>query len=292
MVLANVPGSPSSGAPGIPAASAIALVSFNQVPQHNPSFKYERLGPMALTNHRQYAVRNGYAFFPDSPGLSDSPACWEKIPAILHALKSYRWVLWADSDALVANPDIRLEDFCDPAYDLVVQCPRTYFQRIGLDIGSGLAAQPINSGVFMVQATPWSRQFLQAAYALKPRPDHHSFWDGIGEQEAMIKVLKCLPAGLTHIRYVDGLQSHPLLHGPGKLFVHFYGNQASHLIPPEPCEEVLLRWERAVAGGGRLPKDMARFHWCCIQNKQPGEVIDRGGPERFLYVPQDIQRAA
>lgn len=283
MAIANVP---SASAP-----NQIALVSFNQIPPDNPSFKYERLGPLALLNHRQYAARHGYTCLNEAPPSSGSPACWEKIPAILRALQRHRWVLWADSDALVANPARGLEDFCGPAHDLVMQCPRAYFRRIGVDADSGLQAMPINSGVFMVQATPWSRQFLEAAYALKPAPDSSSFWNGIGDQEAMIQVLKSEPADLARIRYVDGLQSHPALHSPGNLFVHFYGNQASHVIPAEQGEKVLQRWENAVACGGDLPRDMARFHWCCIQNKQSGAALDRGGPERFLYGPKDIQAA-
>lgn len=272
----------------------IALVSFNRVPEVNPSCKYERLGPMALANQRRYAERHGYGFFGSvlpAADAADIPACWHKLPAILQALQSHSWVLWADSDALVLNPALGLEDLCDPLFDLVVQRPRAYFERIGQDPDAGLAAMPINSGVFMVQATSWSRQLLEDAFALRPAASLDRFWNGIGEQEALIKMLKRKPADFARIRYVDGLQSHPALHQPGNRFVHFYGNQASHLISAGECEEVLQRWERALAGCEALPIDLARFHWCCIQNKVADAAIDRGGPERFLYRPEDISLA-
>ncbi len=280
MAIAKVPSAPAPG--------QIAMVCFNRIPQDNPSFKYQRLGPMALTNQQQYAARHGYVFYGDAPPSTGSPACWEKIPAILQALRSHEWVLWADSDALVASPERRLEDFCDPAYDLVMQCPGDYFQRIGVNAAAGLAAMPVNSGVFMVQATSWAKEFLQTAYALKPASTCSGFWDGIGEQEAMAKLLKGKPQDLARIRYVDGMQSHPALLGSGKLFVHFYGNQASHLIPTEQVDAILQRWENAVRSDGPLPADVARFHWCCIQNKQAATAIDRGGPERFLYGSNEI----
>jgi galactosyl transferase GMA12/MNN10 family len=276
-------------APKNASPSDIALVSFNQIPPDNPSYKYERLGQMALANQRQYAARHGYAFYAEAPAHTSSPPCWEKIPAILSALRRHRWVLWADSDALVASPQCGLEDFCDPTYDLVVQCPRSYFDRISLNADAGLAAMPVNSGVFMVQATTWVHHFLQATYAMKPKPGPARFWNGIGEQEAMINVLRGQPHDIKRIRYVDALQCHPALHFKGNRFVHFYGNLARHMVPLEEAETVLQRWESAIACGAELPADMARFHWCCIQNKSPDAAVDRGGPERFLYRPQDIQ---
>ncbi len=298
-------------------AADIAVVSFNLVSKHNPSFKYQRLGAMALVNQRQYCERQGYDYYCATPTanatngpaelassanwaettqsaqsstsqLAANQACWAKIPAILQALQTHRWVLWADSDALVFNPELRLEDFCDPRFDVVTQCPRAYFKRIGLPEAKGLRQQPINSGVFLLQASDWTTQWLEQAYQLRPREPASDDWNGLGDQEALIDVLQRKPADLHRVAYVQSLQAHPSLHAPGNLFVHFYGNQADHRLAPDQVEEVLQRWEQAVASGGALPADLARFHWCCIQNKRADEALNRGGPERFLYQPSDL----
>lgn len=267
----------------------IAVVSFNVVPRRNATFKYERLGPMAIENHRQYCARHGYAYYEDTPDIGDRPACWAKIPALLRALEVHPWVLWADSDALVFDPSVRLESFCDPSHELVVQCPRAYFRRIGRDVEAGLKEMPINTGVFMLQASPWTRQLLQQAYERTRFVSNAAVWDGIGDQEALTDVLRSQSAELHRIGYVKTLHSHPSLRRPGQLFVHFYGNHASHRIALAPCKAVLQRWQRAVASGGALPRDLARFHWCCIQNKRQDASVDRGGPERFLYRPEDLE---
>jgi hypothetical protein len=267
----------------------LAVVTFNVVPPVNDTFKYERLGPMAVENHRQYCARQGYTYFDAAPVPSDRPACWAKIPAILSAFESHRWVLWADSDALVFDFSRGLEEFCDGRYDLVTQNPDAYFRRIGADAETALEAMPINTGVFLMQATEWSKDLLQRAYDQEKWVSKAEMWNGIGDQEALIDVLKTSPGGLRRIRYVEGLQSHPSLHRSGDLFVHFYGSHAQHRIPLAQCEAVLRRWEAAVATGGPLPHDLARFHWCCIQNKSSITAMDRGGPERFLYRPEEIE---
>ena len=99
----------------------LAVITFNDVPSVNYTYKYERLGQMALENRRRYCELHGYRFISDVPIAADRPACWAKIPALLKALETHTWVLWADdSDTLIFNPLCRIEGFCDPDYDLVV----------------------------------------------------------------------------------------------------------------------------------------------------------------------------
>src|ERR1051325_7287036 len=113
--------------------SEIAVITFNDVPRINQTYKYERLGPMAIENRRQYCRRYGYRFIYEVALDRARPACWAKIPAILAALNEHRWVLWADADTLVVNPFIRLEKFCDERFDIIVQSMDQYFILLGLD---------------------------------------------------------------------------------------------------------------------------------------------------------------
>src|SRR5262249_33212436 len=79
----------------------IAVMTFNVVPRVRYSRKYDVLGQMALENHRDYCERHGYTFVSEVPIADDRPACWSKLPAIIGALETHDWVLWADSDTLV-----------------------------------------------------------------------------------------------------------------------------------------------------------------------------------------------
>lgn len=276
--------------PEIPetAAGPIAVITLNSIPPVNHTFKYDRLGPMAIVNRRHYCSRHGYTFVHEAPIPDDRPACWAKIPAILRAFDTHRWVLWADSDTLVMEPSMPLEPFCDPGYDLIVQSNEEYFRLLGVPLAQGLDRMPINTGVFLIQATEWSRWFLEQAYRQEQFVSHGEIWDGIGEQEAMIAVFREHPEDRRRIKYVERLQSHPKFHRPGNLFVHFYGNHARHRVPLDAVEEVLRRWERTCEEDAPLPEDLARFHWCCIQNKDPRTSLVRGDLALYLYTPRDI----
>ena len=266
----------------------LAVITFNDVPAINHTFKYNRLGRMALENRRRYCERHGYRFISDVPVARDRPSCWAKIPAILEAFKTNPWVLWADSDTLVFDHARALEELCDPGYDLVVQSHEEFYRFLGIPIARGLERMPINTGVFLMRASAWSQAFLQQAYEQTQFVLPGEIWNGIGEQEAMIWLLRQTPADCRRIKYVKRLQNHPKFYRPGDLFVHFYGNHAAHRIPLAECEEVFHRWEAANREAAPFPADLARFHWCCIQNLEPVAPVVRGDIGHYLYEPGDI----
>ncbi len=266
----------------------LAVITFNQVPAVNHTFKYEVLGALAIENRRRYCQRHGYDFVSDVPIARDRPACWAKIPALLHALATHEWALWADSDTLTLDGDLSLDELCDPRYDMIVQSHDEFFRFVGIPVEQGLARMPINTGVFLMRRSDWSRDFLRQAYEQTQYVSSGEIWDGIGEQEAMIALLKRSPALLRRIKHVRGLQNHARFWRPGDRFVHFYGNHARHLIPLAECSEVFARWRHAVSSSAPFPSDLARFHWCCIQNKRDDAPVVHGDLSHFLYRPEDI----
>lgn len=265
-----------------------AVVTFNVIPSPSYTLKYERLGPVAMETHRRYCQRHGYRFLDRARAPSGRPACWGKIPAVLDALRSHEWVLWADSDALVWSPAQPLDALVDEPVDLVVQSPVEHFAMLGVDPAGAFELMPLHTGVVLVRSTPWSQQLLRDAYDQTLYIGAGGIWNGVGDQEAVASVLQHRPSWRDHVRYVDDLVCHPRLATPDRLFVHLYGNHARHRFPMEVCDEVIARWELAVAQGGRLPSDIGRFHWCCIQNKDHTSPVDLGGPEQFLYAPSDV----
>lgn len=268
--------------------AGLAVITFNDVPAINYTYKYDVLGRMAVENRRRYCALHGYDFICDVPVARDRPACWAKIPAILEAFRTHEWVLWADSDVLVIEEGVAAAGFCDPEYDLIVQTHDRYYQLLGIPEAEGLRLMPINTGVFLIRASEWAADFLRRAYQRTEFVSHGAVWNGIGEQEAMIALLQERPADRQRIKHVDFLQSPPKFYRPGYLFMHFYGNHARHRIPPAVCGAVVAAWARAVRLGLPLPRDFARFHWCCIQNKHADGPVRGGDLGRYLYRPEDI----
>jgi hypothetical protein len=266
----------------------IAVITFNDVPPVNLTFKYEALGRMAIENRRRYCERHGYRFICEVPIARDRPACWAKIPALLAALETHPWALWADSDTLIFAQERRIDSMCDPDYDLIVQSHEEFFQFIGMPVTAGLDRMPINTGVFLIRASAWSRNFLERAYEETQFVSNGEVWDGVGEQEAMINLLRQAPQDRSRIKYVTGLQNHPRFYRPGDLFVHFYGNHARHRISLDECAEVIGRWDEAICRSAPRPARLARFHWCCIQNKSTESPVVSGDLARYLYHPDDI----
>ena len=120
----------------------LAVITFNDVPAINHTYKYDVLGRMAIENRRRYCARYGYTFISDVAIARDRPACWAKIPAILDAFRTHEWVLWADSDTLVIENGVAADRFCDPAYDLIVQTHDRYYRHLGVPEAEGLRRMP------------------------------------------------------------------------------------------------------------------------------------------------------
>lgn len=269
-------------------SSPVAVLTFNEVPAVNLSYKYEVLGPLALENHRRWADRHGYHFIAEAPPADGRPFCWAKIPAMLAAFETQEWVLWADSDTLVRPFAAGIDELLDPAFDMVVQSHAAFFRFVGIPLEDGMARMPISTGVFLMHRSDWTLDFLHRTYAETGFVTSGDIWDGIGEQEAMTALLQRRPTDLRRVRHVEGLQNHPRFLGADDRFVHLYGNHGRHLIPEQECIGTLRRWGHALLTDAPWPADLARFHWCAIQNKRADAPHVRGDLEDFLYEPADI----
>jgi len=90
---------------------------------------------------------------------------WSKVLALSALLEQGRQrVVWMDADAVMAHPK-RFEDVAHSSKDLTFT---NDFEE------SGTAASPsssINTGVFMTQNSPWSRQFWSTVYKDFPNPE-------------------------------------------------------------------------------------------------------------------------
>ena len=267
----------------------IAVVTVHVVPAADHSLKYTRLGAICVRHHREYCTRRGYDFHAVTQADDDRPACWAKIPATLDAMDDNDWILWADADSLVLDPSFALESVIDDRYDLVSQCPVDYFSRFGWDESRSRQAMPLNTGVMLLRSSDWTRRLLERAFERTEFVSNEYPWNGIGEQEAIVATMGDWPGSFAHVGYARDLQCHPKWHQSGAAFLHFYGNYATHLLPLDTSIAIIDDWETALRQGKPPPHSPASFHWSCIQNTTRRAPIDRGGPERFLYAPDDIR---
>lgn len=266
------------------------MASFNCVPEVNPSLKYERLGPMAMENHRQYCELHNIAFLSTAPEALARPYCWGKFQVLLQALERFDWVIWADSDTLVIDltlpPDRSLSDQAD----LITQCPADHFSYFGVGMDEARRRMPVNTGVFAIRACQWSKQLLQQAARLTDYADGGVLWNGIGDQEALTQALLDDKDWRTHVQYIPDFHCHPRFYRSGVLFVHLFGNRIEPLIAADIAESVIERWEKRIADR-LVPEidDLALLHLAATQCKPDQTHLALGDAGMILYGTEDVR---
>lgn len=131
---------------------------------------FDALEQISFPNHQRYALKHNY-LWKDASDLVDParPPAWSKIravqslltesihPAAVTSTKTTRrcdWVLWLDADVLIMNSSIRLHDLLpsNPETMLIATHDRKY---------------TVNSGVWLLRNSEWSRKFLSDWWNLK-----------------------------------------------------------------------------------------------------------------------------
>ncbi len=135
-----------------------------------------------IPNHQNYAQHNGYGYIFREGILSDrfrneghknnalaTGAYWQKIVALREALDEinpatgnpYEWVMWVDADVVFSNIDRKLEtvinEYAKPNTNLLIAPDHFMLDMFG---AFGLCA--VNTGVFILRNSLWSREFLSA----------------------------------------------------------------------------------------------------------------------------------
>lgn len=74
---------------------------------------YEPVANITVSNLTQYCIRHGYNHHIYRSCVGGRDIVWERIPRILERLPQYDWVVYFDSDVLVTNHFVKLEEFLD-----------------------------------------------------------------------------------------------------------------------------------------------------------------------------------
>ena len=110
---------------------------------------YKRWTKNSRLNKIEYCKKHNYEFIEEDSCYDDSKYIpWSKINLILKYLDSYDYLVWIDSDILIMNDDIRLEDLIVDESDIIC----------------GSDWKMINTGVLFVKNSDFSKQFLKDVY--------------------------------------------------------------------------------------------------------------------------------
>lgn len=105
----------------------------------------------SMANKQAYADAHGYDFIVDDDAIDRSAPTrsWSKLLAMRKHLPRYDFLLYVDVDAVVMNPETRLEDIVDFDYDQVLAAD----------------SNGVHCGVWLVRNTPWTLWFLDELWA-------------------------------------------------------------------------------------------------------------------------------
>ena len=168
--------------------------------------EYGEINSRALAS---YAKRHGYQLLVarDILDASRHPA-WSKLLLIERFLVDHpkcEWLMWIDADAVITNPNQKLEDLIDDTVDFLV----------AIDAGES----PINTGVFLIRNCAATLEMLRLAYT-KIEYLSHPCW----EQPALAKAMKeCSATVRTRIVSRRLFNSFHNEHKVGDFIIHFAG---------------------------------------------------------------------
>jgi hypothetical protein len=136
--------------------------------------------------NQAYAHKHGYCYIQYNQTLDITrPIPWSKILAIKQQLNNYDWILYIDADAIFFNHDIRIENFIDKQYNLIISkaMGQSWVDKYYLNNSEFVN---INTGVFIIKGkSTWSSCLLNYIYDKTDRINH-SWW----ENQALSDVYK------------------------------------------------------------------------------------------------------
>jgi len=165
--------------------------------------EFALFGDQTEANKRAYCERHGYRFACPRERRSDRPPSWEKLLILADATRESDWAWWIDADAIITNPEIRLESLASLDVDMVIAADE-----------NGL-----NCGVFGLRSCPWSRLLLADAWECDQFIEH-SWWE-----QAAIRHLLADPARMSRVEVVGQRRMNSYVSDwrPGDFILHLPG---------------------------------------------------------------------
>lgn len=178
--------------------------------------EYKESVRIGIENKQLYCRKHGYDFICLEESLDKSrPIQWTKVLLLQKILETthHQWIFWSDADSMVMNLGVRLEDFIDPGYNLII----------------GKDCHGVNSGQFFLRNCPWSLKLLSAIYA-RTECIHHPWWEQralqleLEERPEILQLTKIVPQRLFNSYAREVADFCPSSwYKPGDFILHFPG---------------------------------------------------------------------
>lgn len=175
---------------------------------------FREIGELTLPSKRAYAAKHGYDFVcEDSFDYDKVPRRFERVTMALERWNQYDWMFYTDADAIITNPDVRLEDLIDENYDLITTVDDTCSKFIN-----------INNGVMLFKCSDWTKALFERINV----PHYHNQpWLS---QQALIDFYQ-EPETVAHIKLTPWIFFNSLWHSaysdhnwrPGDFVLHACG---------------------------------------------------------------------
>jgi len=160
---------------------SVAIVSLCAYPEGHVLPRY------AMSNHRLYAERHGYAYHVSTEAVDESrPPAWGKVKLMHQHVEMGRWdwVMWADCDVYFMNLSVTLDSLLF-RYG-AARAPAGTFAEPRLDPDFHFLVTEdhamLNTGIFLARSSAWSEAMLRRIWGPQDSVwTHHPWW----EQAAM-----------------------------------------------------------------------------------------------------------
>ena len=127
-------------------------------------------GPISLDNKLRYCIENGWDLVvggsQEEGEVAERSSRWLKVYYLLQIFGNYDIIIWMDIDTLFTTPDVNMIDIIDESKDIYLTP----------DIGN---YDRMNSGVFMLNTTEWSRNFFEEVWK------HNDGGQGLSDQRSI-----------------------------------------------------------------------------------------------------------
>ncbi len=187
----------------------------------------------SIKNLTAYVKKYNYGLIVYSePFNTNMSPCWNKVCAILENLKSYKYVVWFDADAIVNNFDIRIDSFIQKYPRAEIICCLDILEE----------KECVNSGVMIIKNTPWAYNIFKKTWLSKIPHGHNDqnviFYTIVQDliPGAEVKTLKynpyCLKISDSKFKLLEenAFNSNILHYKPGDFVIHLMGVSAEARI--------------------------------------------------------------
>ena len=175
----------------------------------------------------RYARMHGYAFYQYHDVMVPKyMVTWNKVRVLMDMFNQtkHEWVMWIDTDAVVTNRSIVVEDIIAAAESLKSKSDSPPMSgdddTLDLLVCDDIGGWELNTGVMLWRNTEWSRTMLEKLWAMEHLPHMRG-----AEQGQLIKLLRQEdPARRRHhILHQSAFNTHPKVHHEGLFIIHMMG---------------------------------------------------------------------